>query len=146
MDKRSDVALLAGRFGLGAIFLVSGLGKLASWTGTVAHAGSKGVPAILLAGAVALEVVGGLSLLLGWKTRWGTIALLAFLVPVTLVFHGFWAYQGAEAQLQTIQFLKNVSIGGGLLVVLAAGPGALSVDERRARAAAKVGAHAELRA
>jgi putative oxidoreductase len=146
MDKRSDVALLAGRFGLGAIFLVSGLGKLASWSGTVAYAGSKGVPAILLAGAVALEVVGGLSLLLGWKTRWGTIALLAFLVPVTLVFHGFWAYQGAEAQLQTIQFLKNVSIGGGLLVVLAAGPGALSVDERRARAAAKVGARAELRA
>ncbi len=146
MDKRSDVALLAGRFGLGAIFLVSGLGKLASWSGTVAYAGSQGVPAILLAGAVALEVVGGLSLLAGWKTRWGTIALLAFLVPVTLVFHGFWAYQGAEAQLQTIQFLKNVSIGGGLLVVLAAGPGALSVDERRARAAAKVGAHAELRA
>jgi putative oxidoreductase len=146
MDKRSDVALLAGRFGLGAIFLVSGLGKLASWSGTVAYAGSKGVPAILLAGAVALEVVGGLSLLAGWKTRWGTIALLAFLVPVTLVFHGFWAYQGAEAQLQTIQFLKNVSIGGGLLVVLAVGPGALSVDERRARAAAKVGAHAELRA
>ncbi len=144
MDKRSDVALLAGRFGLGAIFLVSGLGKLASWSGTVAYAGSQGVPAILLAGAVALEVVGGLSLLAGWKTRWGTIALLAFLVPVTLVFHGFWAYQGAEAQLQTIQFLKNVSIGGGLLVVLAAGPGALSVDERRARAAAKVGAHAEL--
>lgn len=146
MDKRSDVALLAGRFGLGAIFLVSGLGKLASWSGTVAYAGSKGVPAILLAGAVALEVVGGLSLLAGWKTRWGTIALLAFLVPVTLVFHGFWAYQGAEVQLQTIQFLKNVSISGGLLVVLAAGPGALSVDERRARAAAKVGAHAELRA
>ncbi len=146
MDKRSDAALLAGRFGLGAIFLVSGLGKLASWSGTVAYAGSQGVPAILLAGAVALEVVGGLSLLAGWKTRWGTIALLAFLVPVTLVFHGFWAYQGAEAQLQTIQFLKNVSIGGGLLVVLAAGPGALSVDERRARAAAKVGAHAELRA
>ncbi len=146
MDKRSDVALLAGRFGLGAIFLVSGLGKLANWSGTVAYAGSKGVPAILLAGAVALEVVGGLSLLAGWKTRWGTIALLAFLVPVTLVFHGFWAYQGAEVQLQTIQFLKNVSISGGLLVVLAAGPGALSVDERRARAAAKVGAHAELRA
>ncbi len=146
MDKRSDVALLAGRFGLGAIFLVSGLGKLASWSGTVAYAGGKGIPAILLAGAVALEVVGGLSLLAGWKTRWGTIALLAFLVPVTLVFHGFWAYQGAEAQLQTIQFLKNLGIGGGLLVVLAAGPGALSVDERRARAAAKLGVQAELRA
>jgi len=56
-----------------------------------------------------------------------------FLVPVTLVFHNFWAYQGAEAQLQTIQFLKNVSIGGGLLAIFAAGPGALSVDARRSR-------------
>ena len=64
--------------------------------------------------------------------RW-IAALIAFLVPVTLVFHDFWAYQGAEAQLQTIQFLKNVSIGGGLLAIFAAGPGALSVDARRSR-------------
>ena len=47
------------------------------------------------------------------KARWGAAALVAFLVPVTLVFHNFWAYLGAEAQLQTIQFLKDVSIGGG---------------------------------
>jgi putative oxidoreductase len=146
MDKRSSVALLAGRLGLGAIFLVSGLGKLASWGATAAYAGSKGVPANLLAVAVALELFGGLSLVAGWKTRWGAAALLAFLVPVTVVFHGFWAYQGAEAQLQSIQFLKNLSIGGGLLAVVGAGPGALSVDERRARAAAKRVPHAGLAA
>lgn len=136
MERRSDVALLAGRLGLGAIFLVSGLGKVAGWAGTVAYAGSKGVPPSLLAGAVALEILGGLSLLAGWKTRWGVAALLVFLVPVTLVFHGFWAYQGMESHLQQIQFMKNLSIGGGLVAVLGAGPGVLSVDGWLRRAAA----------
>jgi putative oxidoreductase len=144
MDKRSGVVLLAARFGVGAIFLVSGLGKLAAWSGTVAYAGAKGVPPALLAGAVALEILGAASLLAGWKTRWGVAALVVFLVPATLVFHGFWAYQGAEAHLQQIQFLKNVSIGGGLLAILATGPGALSVDARRAPAEHADGAHARV--
>ncbi len=137
MDRKSSAALLAGRLGLGIIFLVSGAGKLASWRGTVAYASASGVPGILLAGATALEILGALSLLAGWKTRWGVAALVFFLVPVTLVFHAFWAYQGAEAQLQTVQFLKNVGICGGLLAVLGTGPGAFSVDARRSRGAAK---------
>jgi putative oxidoreductase len=133
MDKHSGVTLLVARLGVGAIFLISGLGKLAAWSATAAYAGSKGVPAVLLAGATVLELLGALSVLTGWKARWGAVALIAFLAPVTLVFHNFWAYQGAEGQLQLIQFLKNVSIGGGLLAIVAAGPGALSVDARRSR-------------
>jgi putative oxidoreductase len=127
------VTLLVARLGVGAIFLISGAGKLAAWSATAAFAGSKGVPTVLLATATALEIFGAISVLTGWKARWGAAALVAFLVPVTLVFHNFWAYQGAEAQLQMIQFLKNVSIGGGLLAFFAAGPGALSVDARRSR-------------
>ncbi len=133
MDKNSGVTFLVARLGVGAIFLISGVGKLAAWSGTTAFAGSKGVPTVLLAAATALEILGAISVLTGWKARWGAAALVAFLVPVTLVFHNFWAYQGAEAQLQMIQFLKNVSIGGGLLAIFAAGPGALSVDARRSR-------------
>ncbi|HEX9051226.1 MAG TPA: DoxX family protein [Anaeromyxobacter sp.] len=128
------MALLAARVGLGIIFLMSGLGKIAGWSGTVAYAGSKGVPEVLLAGAVALEVLGGASVLLGWKTRWGVAALLVFLAPVTVLFHGFWGAQGAEVQAQMIQFLKNVSIAGGLVALGAAGAGAISVDARTARA------------
>jgi putative oxidoreductase len=135
MKRESGVTLLAARLGIGIIFLVSGLAKLTGWSGTVAYAGSKGVPELLLVGATALELLGAVSLLAGWKTRWGAAALIVFLVPVTLVFHAFWAAQGAEAQLQSIQFLKNVSIGGGLLAVLGAGPGALSLDARLARRA-----------
>jgi len=133
MDKNSGATLLAARFGVGAIFLISGAGKLAAWSATAAFAGSKGVPTVLLAAATAMEVLGAISVLTGWKARWGAAALVVFLVPVTLVFHNFWAYQGAEAQLQRIQFLKNIGIGGGLLAIFAAGPGALSVDARRSR-------------
>lgn len=142
MDKRSNAALLLGRLGLGAIFLVSGLGKVTAWAGTAAYAAAKGVPASLLAGAVALEILGGLSLIAGLKARWGAVALLVFLVPVTLVFHGFWAYQGADAHLQSIQFMKNLSIAGGLLAVLGAGPGALSVDAWLSRSAPQAAARA----
>jgi putative oxidoreductase len=133
MEKNSGVTLLVARLGLGAIFLISGVGKLAAWSATAAFAGSKGVPTVLLAAATVLELLGAISVLTGWKARWGAAALVAFLVPVTLVFHDFWAYQGAEAQLQTIQFLKNVGIGGGLLAFFVAGPGALSVDARLSR-------------
>jgi putative oxidoreductase len=133
MEKNSGVALLVARLGLGAIFLISGVGKLAAWSATAAFAASKGVPTVLLAAATVLELLGAISVLTGWKARWGAAALVAFLVPVTLVFHDFWAYQGAEAQLQTIQFLKNVGIGGGLLAFFVAGPGALSVDARLSR-------------
>jgi len=133
MDKASSAALLAGRIALSAIFLISGLGKLASWHATVAFVGAKGVPELVLVCATALELLGGLSLLTGWKTRWGVAALIVFLVPVTLVFHRFWAYQGAEAQAQSVHFLKNLAIGGGLLAVFGAGPGRFSVDGRRSR-------------
>jgi len=133
MAKNTDVTLLAARIGLALIFLLSGAGKVAGWSGAVAHAASQGVPAILLAGAAALELLGAISLIAGWRTRWGATALLVFLVPVTLVFHGFWAVQGAEAKVQLIQFLKNVAMAGGLLAVIGAGPGGLSLDARAAR-------------
>lgn len=137
MDKKSSAALLAGRIGLSAIFLLSGLGKLAGWHGTVAYAAAKGVSEFPLAAATALEILGALSLATGLKTRWGVLALVTFLVPVTIVFHNFWAYQGPEAQLQTIQFLKNLGIFGGLFAVLGAGPGGFSFDARRVSAAAQ---------
>lgn len=139
MDKKSGVGLLVARVGIGTIFLASGLGKLAAWSGTAAFAGSRGVPEVLLAVATALELAGGLSLLLGWKTRLGALALLAFLAPVTLVFHAFWAMPAAEARPEMIQFLKNLSIAGGVIAIFAAGPGRLSLDALRDRGRAHGG-------
>jgi putative oxidoreductase len=80
-----------------------------------------GVP-IFLAGAVALETLGGLSIITGFKPRWGAVALIVFLIPATLIFHRFWVFQGMERQMQMINFLKNVSIGGGLLYLFATTP------------------------
>jgi len=137
MDKKSSMALLGGRLGLSIIFLVSGLGKLATWRATAAYAGARNVPEILLVVATALELLGALFLLAGWKTRWSAVALLVFLVPVTLVFHNFWAQQGVEVQSELVHFLKNVAIGGGLFAVLGAGPGGFSLDARFSRGAAK---------
>ena len=134
MDVISKWAQFVGRVALGLIFIVSGLGKLAGWRGTVGYAGSKGVPEILLAIATALELLGAVSVVVGFKARWGALALLIFLVPVTLVFHNFWAYEGQEQKMQMINFLKNLAIMGGLLEFSAAGAGAWSLDSALAGA------------
>lgn len=115
-----------GRLALGAIFLMSGLGKLADLSGTAAYMRSAHMSAIplFLTGAIILEILGGLSVISGLKARWGAIALIVFLVPATFIFHNFWAYQGMDRQMQMISFLKNVSIGGGLLYLFAMSPSA----------------------
>ncbi len=141
MDAISKWAQLLGRVALGAIFVISALGKLAGWSGTVAYASSKGVPQLLLAIATALELLGGISLMLGFKARWGALALIIFLVPVTIVFHNPWASPPDQQQLQLVHFLKNLSICGGLLIVFGRGAGAFSIDERGTAAASGSLAH-----
>src|SRR5512140_3647771 len=114
MEAISKWAQLAGRIALGAIFIISASGKFANWHGTAGYAAAKGVSQPLLAIAAILELLGSISLIVGFKARWGALALLIFLVPVTLVFHDFWAVPAAEKQMQMVNFLKNVSIAGGL--------------------------------
>ena len=110
---------ITGRVLLALSFVVSSLGKLANFHAMSGVMAAKGFPApsFLLAGAITLELLGGLSVLAGFKIRWGVAALIVFLIPVTLTFHNFWAYQGMEQQMQMANFLKNVSIAGGLLVL-----------------------------
>lgn len=78
--------------------------------------------AVLLAG-VLFQLIGGLMVFLGLWVRLGALLLLIFLVPTTLVFHHFWQLQDPDRQLQMVMFMKNVSIFGGLLYVLAMGKG-----------------------
>ncbi len=131
MDVISKFAQVVGRVALVTIFIASGLGKLAGWRGTVAYAGSKGVSETLLAIATALELIGAVSVLVGFKARWGALALIIFLVPVTLVFHNFWAVPAAQQQTEMVNFLKNLAICGGLLIVFGRGAGAFSIDSSR---------------
>jgi len=124
-----------GRFLLALIFVFSGWGKIAGFAGTVSYMASKGMPwpQVLLPGAILIELGGGLALMLGWKARWAALAMFLFCIPTTLIFHDFWALPPEQAQTQMINFLKNLALMGGLLYVVAFGPGAFSVDGSRRR-------------
>jgi putative oxidoreductase len=123
---------LAGRILLALLFVVSGFGKLTEFGGTVGYIASKGMPLpqLAAAGAIAVELIGGCLLVVGWQTRWAATAIFLFLIPTTLIFHPFWAVMAGK-QMETIQFMKNLCIMGGMLYVMAFGAGPLSLDNRK---------------
>ena len=127
-----DYTALTGRIFLSAIFLQSGIGKIGNFEGTVGYMNSHGMPmaSILLLGAITFLLLGGLSLLSGYKIRYGALMLLIFLIPATLIFHPFWTVPEEMVKMQTIAFMKNIAIMGGLLTVLSHGPGRLSMDKK----------------
>jgi putative oxidoreductase len=114
---------LAGRVLLAHIFVLSGWSKIAGYAGTQAYMASVGLPGTLLPLVIALELLGGLGLIVGFKTRWTALALAAFSVIAALVFHNNFA-----DQMQLISFMKNLTIAGGLLVLAQTGAAAPSVD------------------
>lgn len=121
--------LLLGRILYSAIFIVASPNH---FTGAlIGAAESHHVPmaAWLVPASGLLALIGGISVLIGFKARWGAWLLVIFLVPVTLVMHKFWglADPGA-AQLQQIMFLKNLSMLGGAFLIAYFGAGPISVD------------------
>ncbi|WP_165073457.1 DoxX family protein [Paludisphaera rhizosphaerae] len=125
---------VVGRVALSAIFLLSAVGnKIPNFNGIAELLGSKGMPApkFMLLGAIAFLVAGSLSVILGYKTRLGALLLFIFLLPTTYLFHDFWNLSGHEAMEQNIQFMKNVSMAGAMLFLVANGGGAWSLDARR---------------
>jgi putative oxidoreductase len=125
------LAALAGRILISAIFILSGVMKFMDWDATAGYMASKGLPFIpvLLPLAAILEIVAGALVLSGAAGRWAALALFLFLVPTTLIFHNFWAYEGMDQQLQLQNFFKNLAIMGGLALIVAFGAGPVSVDE-----------------
>jgi putative oxidoreductase len=129
-QSRHETLSLVGRVLLAAIFVTSGLAKIPGWDQTLVYMASQGMPApaLFLFPTIFIEVLGGLSILLGIKTRIGASILFLYLIPVTLVFHSFWLFGGIERQVQMVNFLKNLAIMGGLAILSTRGPGALSLD------------------
>ena len=129
----TSLTALFGRIFLAAIFLLSGFGKIADWSGTSAAMENQGMVAVpvFLTGAIALEILGGLSVLLGVLARWGAATLIIFLVPATLIFHDFWVEEGMARMNQMQHFMKNLALLGGLLMVAAFGAGRYSLDSWR---------------
>jgi putative oxidoreductase len=127
----NDVIIAAGRIFLAVMFVLSGLEKVMDLPGTAAAIGSKGLPMpMVLAGATAaLELGGGLLIVLGWQTRWVALALALFTLVAVYFFHDFWNMaQGAERGNAMIHALKNLSVFGGFLMLAAVGAGRYSLD------------------
>lgn len=138
--SRVSVVGLAGRVLYSLIFVMGALGHFSK--GTIGFAAAQGVPlasiAVPLSGVLAL--LGGLSVALGYKAKWGAWLLVLFLLPVTVMMHNFWTVEDPMmAQMQQIMFLKNLSMLGGALLISSFGAGPLSLDARLGARSAPVG-------
>jgi putative oxidoreductase len=117
---------LTGRVLLSFIFIMAGISKIGAYTGTQGYMESMGVPGILLPLVIMLEVGGGLALLLGWQTRIAAFLLAGFSIVSALIFHANFA-----DQMQSILFMKNIAIAGGLLLLVAGAAHDWSIDSKR---------------
>ncbi|WP_027055292.1 DoxX family protein [Mesorhizobium erdmanii] len=126
--SNSSVTILLGRILLAVIFLLSGFGKLTAISGTAAYFGGIGLPLPTVTAVVVglIELLGGLAILFGFQTRIAAWVLAIFTVATGLVAHTGWA-----DQMQMIQFLKNLAITGGFLLLASSGAGAYSIDAKR---------------
>lgn len=126
--------MLIARILLALMFLLSGLSKFAGLEGTAGFIASKGLPMaqLLAIGAAVVETLGAVLLIVGWQARWGALALAAFTLIASLVFHNFWALPAGEQMMEQLMFMKNIAVIGGLLTVFAFGAGTISLDQRRA--------------
>ncbi len=120
----NSLAALAGRILIALIFLQSGIYKFMYYAPTLGYMIKAGLPfpEVLLIASGIIEIVAALAIIAGWNARWAAAALVLWMIPVTLVFHN-----PAGGQEQMAHFMKNVAIMGGLLVLWALGPGALSL-------------------
>jgi putative oxidoreductase len=123
IDKAAD---LIGRILISAIFLKSGIAKIGGYAGTQAYMAHAGVPGKLLPLVIALEVLGAIAVIAGYRTRIIAVLMALFALAAAVLFHR------APDEIQAIMFQKNLAIAGGFLILAAHGAGAWSLDARNA--------------
>jgi putative oxidoreductase len=130
MEWLKGFGMLIGRILLVLIFLDSGKGKIENFTWMAQYMASFGMvyTNYFLVGAIFLELIGSITIILGYYARFGALLLLIFLIPTTIIFHTKFA-----DQIQMIMFMKNVSMFGGCLLLLSTGPGRFSIDYFRGK-------------
>ncbi len=131
MNATRDVAALVGRILFAIMFIPAGFSKIGRFEGTAGYIASKGLPLPEVGAAIAIvvEIVAGIMLLVGWKTRWAALALAVFTLAATIFFHNFWGVPADQQMMQRLLFNKNIAVIGGLLLAYAFGPGRFSVDK-----------------
>ena len=125
MERWKDLSILIGRILLALIFLKSGIGKVENFSGTAHYMAGYGMPypSFFLFSAILFELGGSIMVILGFFMRIGAVLILIFLIPTTLIFHNIFV-----DPKMLIHFMKNASIFGGLLILLAGGAGRYSLD------------------
>jgi putative oxidoreductase len=123
---------LTGRILLSLIFLLSGINKIGGFAGTAGYMASKGLPMaeVLLAITIVIEIGASLMIIAGYKARLGAAALFLWMIPVTFIFHNFWAVPADQQQIQQIMFMKNLGLMGGMLYIMAFGSGPMSAAKK----------------
>jgi putative oxidoreductase len=136
MKNFENVLNLLGRIAIAALFLPAGLNKLMGVEGTTGYFASLGLPAvvILVWVVIAIEVLGGIALILGYRTRLVAIALAVFTLLASIAGHAFWAAPADAAFIAQLLFFKNIAVIGGLLVLASSGAGSISIDGRKSKA------------
>ncbi len=114
-----------GRALIALIFILAGVNKIQGYETTVGYMQQFGVPALLLPGTIALEILGGLAVLAGFYSRLAAIPLAIFTLLAGIIFHGNFA-----DPVQMVLFLKNLAIAGGFLLLFAHGPGAWALNDK----------------
>jgi putative oxidoreductase len=124
-------AALVGRILLAVIFITSGFSKIGGFEGTAGYIASKGLPLpqVLAAATILVELGGGILLVLGWKARWAALAIAGFTLLAAFLFHNYWTFPPDQRMDEYVNFWKNVSMSGGMLMVFAFGPGRYAVDK-----------------
>ncbi len=133
MRVTHTLAPLLGRLCIAALFIPAGLTKIAGFEATAAYMATKGLPlvSLLLIATIIIEAGCGLLILLGWRAREAALVLALFLIPVTVIFHGFWGIEDLAARAQEQRaFMKNLAIMGGVLMIAGLGSGPFSLQRR----------------
>jgi putative oxidoreductase len=132
-DRARDWIVLLARLALAALYLPSGFNKLLHLTNFADGLAAKGVPAptLLAVLGAACEFLGALALLLGFLTRYAALLLVGFTIVASVVSHHFWDVDDAARQMQYIQFMKNMAITAGFLLLFVHGPGSLSLGKTK---------------
>ncbi len=130
MDNFGKYLAALGRVLLALIFVRAGINKLGSIDATAAEMAKGGIPLsnILVYGAIVMELGVGLLLMVGLFARCAALALFFYTLTLALIFHAYWAAPAAQARMQAAFFFGHLSMMGGMLMVVAFGAGALSLD------------------
>ena len=128
-NANSNILMLIGRIFLALIFLMAGFDKLSNFSGTAAMI-NEGIPMVnlLLIISIIIEIGAGLMVLLGLWAKLGALLLFLFTIPATYYFHDFWGMEGQAMTINMMMFMKNLAMMGGLLYIMAHGPGKYSLS------------------